>query len=123
MKHPLFLLLKLSKKEIPMAFYMTRIYLHLSFPQNSWYPGEQDLSDSMGNRGDPGSPLLGHTHIHSELPLLLFSRALGQRGACEGACPGLEMFCSGVGTHHSTLCFSIPGPHKELLRVEDTAVQ
>lgn len=80
---PLFLLLKPSKKEIPMAFYMAKMYVCLSLPQNTWYPGEQeDLSDSMGNRGDPGSPSLGHTHIRRDLPLLLSSHFLGQRSAC-----------------------------------------
>ena len=120
---PLFLLLKLSKKEVPMAFYMAKMYLRLSLPQNSWYPGERDLSDSVGNRGDPGSLSLGHAHIHSDLPLLLSSCVLGQRSACEGTHRGLEMFCSGVGARQRTLCFSIPGPHKELLRMENTAIQ
>lgn len=121
---PLLLLLKPSKKEIPMAFYMAKMYVCLSFPQNTWYPGEQeDLSDSVGNRGDPGSLSLGHAHIHRDLPRLLSRHVLGQRSACEGARPGLEVFCSRVGTCQSTLCFSIPGPHKLLLRMEDAAIQ
>ena len=35
--------------------------------------------------------------MHLGLPLLWSSRVLGQRSASEGAQPGLEVFCSGVG--------------------------
>lgn len=75
-----------------------------------------------GQQGGPGPPSLGHAHMHSDLSLLLSSHVLGQISACEGAYPGLEMFCSGVGACQSTLSFSILGPHKELLRTEDTAI-
>lgn len=100
--------MKFHKKEMPIAFYIAEMYLCLSSPQTSWYSGAQDFSDNMDNKGDPGSPSLEQTPVHSDLSLLLSGQVFGQRGACEGAPAGLEMFCSREGTHQSTLCFSIP---------------
>lgn len=51
---------------------------------------------SLRQRGQQDGPWLPFPgHMHNDLLLLLTNHVLGQRSACEGAHPALEIFCSG----------------------------